>query len=518
MSAYENKILQDEWKIEKLLGKGVYSRVFKARSKIDGRVKALKIGFLLVGGNALNLAFINELCVTRFLDHPKIVKIDDANVYHDLDGILEEDSHRAAKGKSRLVYAFEMDIYDGDIHSLDLTNLQCKEVTFQLLDILRYLHSHDILHADIKSGNVLYRRRSRTESDTPSKDDYIDVYLTDFGISKTCVSSRVFHEPGKFLYPIVCRPPELIKWHCISPPFTDCRFDIWALGCMLYEMMCQFRYRLFNGDTPQKMAQQHENYKKHGINNIFLMSSQIKFLESVLVVDINKRLSAEELLKSEYFDGVRYTLHPTNKINLEYKILKDYINRMCLPVDLLDRIELFLLKSDFNSQTQKLIINILERVYSKFEERINEEMELFVIAIGIMCSAMYEQEFLNINNEARTLTMELDRPVADTDILDLIVEILKEISCTINLMYLCTIRGWFVFVNDGGVCSTYAHKTKEECFDTALLHRVYPVQNCVWAPRDLHSRACAYHTLIERCVLEGSVLKGTGHTIEVISL
>lgn len=50
-----------------------------------------------------------------------------------------------------------------------------KEITYQLLDTLSYIHQHKICHRDIKPENVLYDREENT------------VKVIDFGISRKLI-------------------------------------------------------------------------------------------------------------------------------------------------------------------------------------------------------------------------------------------------------------------------------------------------------------------------------------------
>jgi serine/threonine protein kinase len=80
-----------------------------------------------------------------------------------------------------------------------------------------YLHSHQIIHCDIKAANVLLFQDN-------------SIKLTDFSISvKKWKSDETFTRSA-----CTCthRPPE-----CLLGERWDERIDIWALGCTFYELM-----------------------------------------------------------------------------------------------------------------------------------------------------------------------------------------------------------------------------------------------------------------------------------------
>ena len=88
----------------------------------------------------------------------------------------------------------------------------------QLLDGVSYLHSHRILHRDLKPQNLLL--------DTEGH-----IKLADFGLSRSfSLPTRVYtHEVITLWY----RAPELLlggKLYCTA-------IDLWSLGCIMIEMV-----------------------------------------------------------------------------------------------------------------------------------------------------------------------------------------------------------------------------------------------------------------------------------------
>lgn len=87
----------------------------------------------------------------------------------------------------------------------------------QIVLSLSYIHSQNILHRDIKTSNILLNKKMDV------------VKIGDFGISKILSSkSKAFSVIGTPSY----ISPEL----CQNQPYNQ-KTDIWALGCILYEMM-----------------------------------------------------------------------------------------------------------------------------------------------------------------------------------------------------------------------------------------------------------------------------------------
>ncbi len=84
---------------------------------------------------------------------------------------------------------------------------------------LKYAHSKEIVHRDIKPGNILISKRG-------------EIKLADFGIASDSAGDNVT-ETGVALGTPAYMPPEQFE----DSSSVDARADIYALGIMLYEML-----------------------------------------------------------------------------------------------------------------------------------------------------------------------------------------------------------------------------------------------------------------------------------------
>lgn len=94
-----------------------------------------------------------------------------------------------------------------------------KFLGYQLVRGLAYMHSQDIIHRDIKPGNILY-----TECDKTTKVMYADFGLSTYG---NCPQDNKFKD---LAFTTWYRPPEVLlnDTHSLAS-------DVWALGCCLGE-------------------------------------------------------------------------------------------------------------------------------------------------------------------------------------------------------------------------------------------------------------------------------------------
>lgn len=96
----------------------------------------------------------------------------------------------------------------------------------QIALAMHHIHSHNILHRDLKTCNILV---SGTAPNT------LILKVADFGISKVLASQ------SKNAETIVGTPSYLSPELCEGKPYNQ-KSDIWALGCVLAELACLKRF------------------------------------------------------------------------------------------------------------------------------------------------------------------------------------------------------------------------------------------------------------------------------------
>ena len=82
------------------------------------------------------------------------------------------------------------------------------DIILQIAKGMSYLHEKKITHRDLKPANVLVRK---TMVDNLLKDNYVDVKLADFGLSKTDVYSNISEELSQGIGSRLYKAPELFQ-------------------------------------------------------------------------------------------------------------------------------------------------------------------------------------------------------------------------------------------------------------------------------------------------------------------
>ncbi|GAB4155992.1 MAG: hypothetical protein Kow00107_05730 [Planctomycetota bacterium] len=191
------------------LGRGGMGIVFLAEDLKLRRRVALKL--LLTGGLASDAQverFDREAKAVAALKHPNIVSI------HSLGTI---------KGQRYYVMDYvEGMALDQAISSNALNAVTAARICSDICDAVHHAHQAGVIHRDLKPANILLDREM-----TP--------FVTDFGLAKTDDASKYITESGIALGTPHYMSPEQASGNVSS---IDQRSDIYAIGVILYEMLC----------------------------------------------------------------------------------------------------------------------------------------------------------------------------------------------------------------------------------------------------------------------------------------
>nr|XP_053646318.1 serine/threonine-protein kinase fused-like [Cherax quadricarinatus]XP_053646319.1 serine/threonine-protein kinase fused-like [Cherax quadricarinatus] len=193
----------EKYKVLEAIGQGSFGRVFRGKCLLNGQIVALKF---IPKRNKVEreLKSLRRECeIQRGLAHPNIVRMVDS---------FETDNEVVAVSEYVPGQLFQLLETNGPLKEERVQQLACN-----LVSAIYYLHSHRILHRDIKPQNILLSVTGEAK-------------LCDFGFSrKMGINTYVLTSvKGTPLY----MAPELIE----EKPY-DHNADLWSLGCILYELI-----------------------------------------------------------------------------------------------------------------------------------------------------------------------------------------------------------------------------------------------------------------------------------------
>ncbi|XP_067666323.1 cyclin-dependent kinase 7-like [Haliotis asinina] len=312
------------------LGEGQFATVYKARDTKSGdivAVKKIKVGTRAEAADGINRTALREIKLLQELSHKHII------------GLLDVFGQ---KSNVSLVFDFmetDLEIIIKDL-SIVLTSPHIKSYILQTLLGLEYLHSHWILHRDMKPNNLLINEHGVLK-------------IGDFGLAK------FFGSPSRpYSHQVVTRwyrCPELL----FGARFYSTGVDIWAVGCILAELLIRAPFLPGESDLDQLSRifqvlgtpgeddwpdMQHlpdfikfKQYPRQPLKDIFIAAGDdlLEVMDNMLAMDPLKRCSATEALKMPYFSnkpapaaGSKLPRPGSNKIvNQEQEILRAGIKR-----------------------------------------------------------------------------------------------------------------------------------------------------------------------------------------------
>jgi TPR repeat protein len=231
-------MIRDCYRIERTLGKGGMGIVYLAEHTLMGEPRALKF---LSGALASNPTFVQ-----RFLQEARAAnKLRHPNIAQTLELGQSEDGS----------FYISMEFVDGpslrailDQSPFGLPPDRAFNIVRGVAEALGAAHAKHMVHRDIKPENILLAWNAESET----------AKVVDFGIVAITDSVGRLTQTGKPLMTAQYAAPE--QWRgSIAPSELDGRTDLYALGCMFFEMLTG--QLAFQSDTYEGWFEQHV----HGI-------------------------------------------------------------------------------------------------------------------------------------------------------------------------------------------------------------------------------------------------------------
>jgi predicted Ser/Thr protein kinase len=195
------------YRIEAMAGRGGMGLVYRARQRRPDRTVAIKVITPdLAADPAFRARFERESATAAEIEHPNVIPVYEVGE----EGGLLFISMRFVQG---------VDLGRLLARSSRLEPGRAAKLISQVADALDAAHARGLVHRDVKPGNVLVDERDH-------------VYLTDFGLTKRSTDSGGVTKTGMIVGTVDYMAPEQIEGRRL-----DARADIYALGCVTYELL-----------------------------------------------------------------------------------------------------------------------------------------------------------------------------------------------------------------------------------------------------------------------------------------
>jgi serine/threonine-protein kinase 11 len=237
------------------LGHGAHANVYLALDTLTNSRFAAKA---IRNPNPASLD--REIRNMRRVSHPNIVKL--------LEVLRRRDKNT--------VYLI-MEYAPGSLKGHILSERDAAAVFAQVVDGLAHLHSHGVVHQDIKPANILLSESG-------------DVKIADFGIGHS------FESADTIIGTPAYQAPEFLDEQPVRSPIKE---DVWSLGVTLFE--CLFGRLPFKGETVYEIARASSS----GRLEIPEAASPevIDLLRKMLRTDPHERITLTEVRAHPWFQG-----------------------------------------------------------------------------------------------------------------------------------------------------------------------------------------------------------------------
>lgn len=198
------------YRIEGVLGRGGMGIVYLAGEPELDRLVALKvIRAELADDQAFRRRFASESRAAAAIEHPNVISV-----------------YRAGEHRGRpylaMRYVPGRNLQTRIAAEGRLRPDRAASLTYEIAEGLDAIHAAGLVHRDVKPANIIVSDRNKGMS----------AYLTDFGLAKSAASESGMTRTGEVIGSLDYLAPEQIEGHRV-----DARTDVYALGCVLFELL-----------------------------------------------------------------------------------------------------------------------------------------------------------------------------------------------------------------------------------------------------------------------------------------
>ncbi|KAL0962076.1 hypothetical protein UPYG_G00335380 [Umbra pygmaea] len=266
--------------IGRMVGDGNFAVVCECHRRDTGDVFAMKIvdHSKLIGREHM---MQNELSLMGSLSHPRLVRLF---------------THHQTETHSYLVMEMVAggDLFEAIAERGKYPEEEAGQMVCDVSEALRYIHNKSIVHRDLKPENLMVEYIT---------EGFSRLKLGDFGLAMV-VTEPIF---------TVCGTPTYVAPEILSETGYGLPVDLWALGVILYILLCGFPpFRSQNRDQEelfQLIREAHLSFLSPYWDNI--SDGARSLVRALLQVDPTERLTAAQTLKHPWIQNTPDQHRPT---------------------------------------------------------------------------------------------------------------------------------------------------------------------------------------------------------------
>lgn len=269
----------DVYKIDEnnILGKGLSGAVYKCHHKVTNGEYALKSLKKAKLKKDKLFQLKEEIKIMASLDHPYILRLHESFETKDTIYLVTE----LCKGGELLN---RLQSQKGHRYN---EQIACRYV-FSMVSAVRYCHSHNIVHRDLKLENFLFEDTS----------DSSELKLIDFGLGQHFENDEVMHRSVGSPYYVA---PEVLKGQYSS------KCDVWSLGVIVYMLLSGIPPFYGQCDAEILDAVRRGFYVFHERTFKHISEDAKDFIRKCLTKNAERRPTAAELLDHPWFQSLSST-------------------------------------------------------------------------------------------------------------------------------------------------------------------------------------------------------------------
>ena len=263
-----------DFRLEKKIGSGTFGEVYRGidiHSGLKVAIKRLRKKVLYENGKYLLKAYYREIeCMKKCECQNSIKFIKEFQTQNHFNIIME------LCDTDLLVYLHERK----DCFTVE----EIRDTFSQLNNVFRKMSENNILHRDLKLGNILIKFIDKSKTKFIPK-------LSDYGFSKE-LNNYNFSSNTHLGTPATMAPEVMMNY-----PYND-KSDLWSVGVMMYQLY--YREVPYEGNSEEEILQKIQSnvpYKQPDDPNLR------DIINKLLVVNVQNRLSWNEYFKHPFFNN-----------------------------------------------------------------------------------------------------------------------------------------------------------------------------------------------------------------------